>query len=77
MKYRFLTAVFGAKCSTFLLEGTVHHHCDLVVEEGIADSIFVEAFLSGLYCDDSFGGADSIKDGFRWYKLAKKVMLSA
>ena len=59
-----------------MLQGTLHHHCNRIIEKGLIHPKFVEEFLSNLYVDDSNGGVDSIGDGFQWYKKAKFLMQS-
>ena len=65
--YRFLTAVFGVTSSTFLLEGTIQHHCSRMVEQRVTNLEFVEKFLQNLYVDDSMGGVQSVAEGVDWY----------
>jgi hypothetical protein len=69
--YRFLRVVFGVTSSPFLLQGTIRHHCQKMVENGFISADFVEDFLKNLYVDDSLNGGDTVISAFEFYKKAK------
>ena len=75
--YRFLRVVFGMTCSPFLLQGTIHHHCDQKVLSNEISDDFRTDFLENIYVDDILNGKDDVPSSFEFYKTAKKLMLSA
>ena len=75
--YRFLWVVFGVTSSPFLLQGTVRYHCEKMVENGLIEADFVEEFLKNLYVDDCLNGADTVANGFEFYKKGTGLMDSA
>ena len=71
--YRFLRVVFGVTSSPFLLNATISH-CE---KHSSVNKLFVEHFLRDLDVDDLISGADSVKNGFIFYKEARNIMLEA
>ena len=75
--YRFRRVLFGSTSSPFLLQGTIHHHCDKMVKNGLVSADFVEDFKENLYIDDCTNGRSNIDEGFQFYKDAKQLMATA
>ena len=72
--YRFLRVVLGVTSSPFLLNATIRHHCEKYLS---VNRLFIGHFLRDLYLTDLISGADSVTNGFIFYKEAKNIMLEA
>ena len=80
VSYRFAVAIFGAKCSSFLLNGTINHHMENYVDENLKmeeNLSLIKKFLDSLYIDDLITGINSHEEGLKNYRFAKKALQAA
>ena len=78
--YRFTVVIFGAKSSSFLLNGTIDCHMKNYVDKTrqIEENKFlVKKFLDSLYVDDYISGVDSHGEGVDTYKFNKTALKTA
>ena len=71
---RFISLLFGLKCSPFILLATVNHH---MRKHEIENREFAEKFLLDLYIDDNPTGLNDPRVGFEYYLFVKTVMKKA
>ena len=71
---RFMSLIFGLKCSPFILLATVNHH---MRKHEIENREFAEKFLLDLYMDDNPTGLNDPRVGFEYYLFVKTVMKKA
>ena len=66
--YRFLRAVFGLTCNTFLLNATLKHHLNKYFKN---DKKFIKRLIDDLYLDDIAYDCESVLEGKMFYKKSK------
>jgi len=70
---RFTRLVFGLTCSPYMLNATIRHHLESVVD---SDRTFADSVVSSIYVDDFASSFQTEKEAFEMYENLKKHFLS-
>ena len=70
---RFTRLVFGLTCSPYILNATIRHHLESVVD---SDRTFADSVVSSIYVDDFASSFQTEKEAFEMYQKLKKHFLS-
>ena len=69
--YRFKVVLFGAVCSPFMLNATLHYHLSKY------RSTIAHDMLTNLYVDNIVSGCQSVEEAHHYYHMARSVMKDA